>query len=97
MKVGLLLIGAMLPFFGSCIQSGGAMLGNHGNDDGTLFTGLSEDGKVVFKPGGPGQIRRDALRADIPGGNARYGFTSTALIFPTVGCWEVTGQVGAQA
>ena len=36
-----------------------------------------------------------ALRADIPGGNARYGFTPTALIFPTVGCWEVTGQVGA--
>ena len=103
----------------------GAMLGNYGNDDGTLFTWLWEGGKVVFQPRGPGQIGRDGLsmkwpwvramdvqgpltivgrrldasapplRADIPGGNALYGFTPTALIFPTVGCWEVTGRVGA--
>jgi hypothetical protein len=165
MKVGSLLVVALVPFFGSCIQSGansqaassnplaspassksvsscsvtvpngkfpvgyesGAMLSNHGNDDGTLFTWLWEDGEVAFQPGGPGQISRaglsmkwpwvramdvqglliivgrrlDApappLRADIPGGNAFYGFTPTALIFPTVGCWEVTGRVGASS
>jgi hypothetical protein len=34
------------------------------------------------------------LRAHIPSGYGRVGFQSTALIFPTEGCWEVTGHVG---
>jgi hypothetical protein len=34
------------------------------------------------------------LRADIPEGYRETGFQATALIFPTEGCWEVTGQVG---
>ena len=34
------------------------------------------------------------LRADIPEGYADTGFQATALIFPTEGCWEVTGEVG---
>ncbi len=34
------------------------------------------------------------LRADIPAGYRDTGFQATALIFPTEGCWEVTGQVG---
>jgi hypothetical protein len=34
------------------------------------------------------------LRANIPEGYRDTGFQSTALIFPTEGCWEVTGQVG---
>jgi hypothetical protein len=34
------------------------------------------------------------LRADIPNGYRESGFQATALIFPTQGCWEVTGQVG---
>jgi hypothetical protein len=34
------------------------------------------------------------LRADIPDGYGDIGFQATALIFPTPGCWEVTGKVG---
>jgi len=33
------------------------------------------------------------LRADIPNGYGDTGFQATALIFPTEGCWEVTGEV----
>jgi len=33
------------------------------------------------------------LRADIPQGHGEFGFQATTLIFPTVGCWEVTGRV----
>jgi hypothetical protein len=34
------------------------------------------------------------LRARVPEGYGDTGFQSTALIFPTEGCWEVTGRVG---
>jgi hypothetical protein len=34
------------------------------------------------------------LRARIPEGYGDTGFQSTALIFPTEGCWEVTGKAG---
>ena len=34
------------------------------------------------------------LRAEIPAGYGDFGFQSSALIFPTPGCWEVTGHVG---
>ena len=34
------------------------------------------------------------LRADIPQGYGDSGFQATALIFPTEGCWQVTGKVG---
>jgi len=34
------------------------------------------------------------LRASIPDGYGDIGFQSTGLIFPTAGCWEVTGKVG---
>ncbi len=37
------------------------------------------------------------LRARIPDGYGEIGFQSTALIFPTPGCWEVTGRVGDQS
>jgi hypothetical protein len=36
-----------------------------------------------------------AMRSSIPDGYGETGFQSTALIFPTPGCWEVTGRVGA--
>ncbi len=51
----------------------------------------------------PGQLaiegrRLDAeappLRSRIPEGYGEIGFQATALIFPTEGCWEVTGRVG---
>src|SRR5579864_7882368 len=34
------------------------------------------------------------MRADIPSGYGDIGFQATALIFPSPGCWEVTGRVG---
>jgi len=34
------------------------------------------------------------LRAHIPDGYGDRGFQATGLIFPTTGCWEVTGRVG---
>jgi hypothetical protein len=34
------------------------------------------------------------LRAVIPKGYVDAGFQATTLIFPTAGCWEVTGHVG---
>jgi hypothetical protein len=34
------------------------------------------------------------LRAAIPDGYGDSGFQATGLIFPTEGCWEVTGKVG---
>jgi|GEM_PF-1138395 hypothetical protein len=36
----------------------------------------------------------EPLRADIPDGYGDTGFQVSALIFPTTGCWEVTGRVG---
>jgi hypothetical protein len=34
------------------------------------------------------------LRAYVPEGYGNTGFQVTGLIFPTEGCWEVTGEVG---
>jgi hypothetical protein len=34
------------------------------------------------------------LRAVIPEGYGDSGFQATGIIFPTEGCWEVTGKVG---
>jgi hypothetical protein len=91
--------------------------------NGKLWTTLSPNGTVEFRPGGPGSVDPDGslgmkfpwwrgvrgkliiegkrldrasppLRAHIPEGYGDTGFQSTALIFPTAGCWEVTGRVG---
>ena len=34
------------------------------------------------------------LRAWVPSGYGRIGFQATAIIFPTPGCWRVTGRAG---
>ena len=34
------------------------------------------------------------LKAHIPSGYLDTGFQATGLIFPTEGCWEITGKVG---
>jgi hypothetical protein len=34
------------------------------------------------------------VRADIPDGYGPTGLQATGVIFPTEGCWEVTGHVG---
>jgi hypothetical protein len=36
-----------------------------------------------------------ALRANVPEGYGDTGFQSSGVYFPTPGCWEVTGEVGA--
>jgi hypothetical protein len=66
-------------------------------DDGSIHT------KVGWWRGVPGRLRvtgrrLDAaappLRASVPGGYGPRGFQPTGLVFPTVGCWRVVGQVG---
>jgi hypothetical protein len=34
------------------------------------------------------------LRSEVPSGYGNRGFQATYVIFPTPGCWEVTGRVG---
>jgi hypothetical protein len=62
--------------------------------------------KFVWWRGVKGQLsiegrRLDAdappLRASIPDGYGDSGVQASALIFPTEGCWEVTGRVGDAA
>jgi len=48
---------------------------------------LTIDGRRLDAPG-------SRLRARIPSGYRDSGFQATGLIFPTPGCWEVTGRVG---
>ena len=48
---------------------------------------LTIDGRRLDSPAPP-------LRASIPDGYGETGFQSTAMIFPTPGCWEVTGHLG---
>lgn len=38
--------------------------------------------------------RTARLRARIPSGYGPTGFQSSAIVFPTEGCWQVTGKVG---
>ena len=48
---------------------------------------LSISGKRLDAPALP-------LRAEVPVGYGNNGFQATYIIFPTPGCWEVTGKVG---
>ena len=48
---------------------------------------LTIKGKRLDSPAPP-------IRADIPEGYGDRGFQATAIIFPTEGCWELTGKVG---
>ena len=59
--------------------------------------------KVAWWRGIAGRLRIEGRRLDatapplsawIPGGYGRKGFQSTAITFPTAGCWQVTGSVG---
>jgi hypothetical protein len=34
------------------------------------------------------------LRADVPSGYGIVGFEPVALLFPSMGCWKVTGSIG---
>jgi hypothetical protein len=35
-----------------------------------------------------------AVKADVPAGYGNYGFQPSDVVFPTQGCWKVTGRVG---
>jgi hypothetical protein len=48
---------------------------------------LTIEGRRLDAPAPP-------LRADIPDGYGASGFQPSALVFPTEGCWEVTGNAG---
>ncbi len=37
------------------------------------------------------------LRAEVPGGYGSVGFQPSYIIFPTPGCWEVTGRVSDES
>ena len=59
--------------------------------------------KFGWRRGIPGRLiiegrRLDAaappLRSEVPGGYGDRGFQATYVLFPTPGCWEVTGRVG---
>lgn len=59
--------------------------------------------KFAWQRGVRGALRIDGrrldaaappLRAHIPAGYGDIGFQATGIIFPTPGCWEVTGRVG---
>jgi len=47
-----------------------------------LITGRRLDGEAL------------PLRSEVPDGYGDRGFQATYLIFPTPGCWEITGHVG---
>jgi len=77
--------------------------------DGVIEAGpefIAEDGSIGMKFGWwrrvPGSLmitgrRLDAtappVRAEIPAGYGSVGFQASGVIFPTEGCWEITGQV----
>ena len=49
---------------------------------------MSIDGRRLDAPAPP-------LRAAVPDGYGDRGFQGSGIIFPTEGCWEINGQVGA--
>lgn len=70
---------------------------------------VRRNGRLYFKvgwwrgPGSHGKLRiqgrrldrpAPALRADVPSGYGPSGFQPSALLFPTTGCWQVTGRAG---
>ncbi|MFA5908808.1 MAG: hypothetical protein WC815_08535 [Vicinamibacterales bacterium] len=68
---------------------------------------ITRDGSLGMKfgwlRGVPGQLRIDGrrldapaspLRAEVSNGYGTLGFQATYVIFPTPGCWEITGRVG---
>ncbi len=75
--------------------------------DGAIWASIEPDGSIVAKLGwwrgvagklAIGGRRLDAsappLRAHVPDGYGVTGFQATGIIFPTAGCWKVTGKVG---
>ncbi len=95
-------------------------------NDALQALGVPTNGRIVFRPGGPGFIDRDGAlgikfpwrrlvtgsltvgghrldgdaapaRAYMNHGYGNTGFLPTYLVFPTPGCWEITGRIGEQS
>jgi hypothetical protein len=75
--------------------------------DGGSYASVRSDGWIYAKQGwwrsvhGPLRVvgqRLDRagpkLRADVPSGYGNFGFEPVGLLFPSMGCWKVTGSVG---
>ena len=71
---------------------------------------LTQDGslgmKFGWRRGVPGQLRIEGrrldspappLRGEVPSGYGALGFQASYVVFPTPGCWEVTGRVGGES
>jgi hypothetical protein len=63
----------------------------------------SINAKFGWWRGAPGTLRIEGrrldvgappLRAHVPGGYGDAGFQASGIVFPTEGCWEVTGLLG---
>ncbi|WP_322802069.1 hypothetical protein [Thermoflexus sp.] len=72
------------------LQPGGSLRMKWGWDRVGITGTLQIEGRRLDAPAPP-------LRADIPPGYGDTGFQVSTLIFPTEGCWEVTGRVGAHS
>jgi hypothetical protein len=75
--------------------------------DGGSYASVRSDGWIYAKQGwwrsAHGQLRvvgqrldraAPKLRADVPSGYGIFGFEPVALLFPSMGCWKVTGTIG---
>ena len=95
--------------FGAAASHGNGQLWVGGlGENGVLVLPRDADGTIGNKFGwwrataGPLRItgrRLDgpapALKASVPSGYDTIGFQASGVSFPTDGCWEITGQVGA--
>ena len=75
--------------------------------DGGSYASVRSDGWIYAKQGWwrgvDGQLRvvgqrldraAPKLRADVPAGYGTLGFEPVGLLFPSMGCWKVTGSIG---
>jgi hypothetical protein len=90
-------------YLGAALWRRGRLVASRG---GATWGQIRPDGSIWAKVGWwravPGRLsvqgeRVDAaappLRASVPAGYGSTGFQSTALVFPTPGCWRVVGSV----
>jgi len=95
--------------FGAASSHGNGQLWVGGlGDDGVIVWSREADGSIDYKLGWwratQGELRitgrrldapAPAVRAHVPSGYGPTGFQASGVSFPTEGCWQVTGQVGA--
>jgi hypothetical protein len=100
---------AQSVLFGWSSAHGNGRLWLGGLGEGGVTPAIPRDDGSIFEKFGwwratPGKLqitgrRLDAaagpLLAHVPDGYGDTGFQASGLSFPTEGCWEVTGQVGA--